>query len=221
MKTQPDINPKSGESDLTQWQTGLLPLMKRMITGLSLFFFVATFLQLIYLHLSIERTTPLDPRHAFAKMESQPVTNFEDQMAASQLQAMVDLEAYALQRRHHQANVLLMSRVWARYLGFVTGMILAFIGGVFILGKLETPETELEARSGQTGMTIKSASPGLILASLGVVLMITTIVVHQEIQVTDAKVYTGVYTGGKAQTTESLKPLLPDAPPVNPEDTTE
>ncbi len=129
------------------------------------------------------------------------------------MKAMIELEGFALQRRHHQANVLLMSRVWARYLGFVTGMILAFIGGVFILGKLETPVSELEAKSGEMGMSIKSASPGLILATLGVVLMMTTIVVHQEIQVSDAKVFTSDQFGTSAQTTESIKPPLSPMPP--------
>jgi hypothetical protein len=74
-------------------------------------------------------------------------------------------------------------------MGFVTGMILALVGAVFILGKLRESSSEFEAQTDVMVLSLKSASPGIILAALGVGLMLTTIVTHHEISVTDVPVY--------------------------------
>ena len=47
-----------------------------------------------------------------------------------------------IKQRYHQANVLLMAGVRVRYPGLVTGMILALIGAVFVLGKIREERTE-------------------------------------------------------------------------------
>ncbi len=113
MQTSTPANPLSTEFALFPLASRS-PLMKKMIVGLTLFFFVATFIQLVYLHLSIERTADLDLRDAFSLIDDKPIADFEDQIAVSRMKAMIELEGFALQRRHHQANVLLMSRVWAQ-----------------------------------------------------------------------------------------------------------
>jgi hypothetical protein len=108
---------------------------------------------------------------------------------AARFNALAILEANAVERRYHQANVLLMSRVWARYLGFVTGMILALVGAAFILGKLREEMTSIGVSRAGTSGTLQSSSPGLVLAVLGVVLMAITIVTNQEISTTDSSIY--------------------------------
>jgi len=69
-------------------------------------------------------------------------------------------------------------------------MILALVGAAFILGKIRESETRLDV-NGIWKFSIITASPGLVLALLGTILMITTIVTHFEIAVEDAPVYTG------------------------------
>jgi len=101
------------------------------------------------------------------------------------------LEANVIARRYHQANVLLMSRVWANYLGFVTGMTLALVGAAFILGQLQTATSTLENKTGPAQVSLSTTSPGLALCVLGVILMITTIVSHHDIQTQDVPVYLG------------------------------
>jgi hypothetical protein len=191
-----------------RWQQGLLPLMKGMIVGLTFFFFIISFVQLFYLHRRIERAPALDINDSFAHLETDTELSFEDSISASRLMALMMLEANALERRHHQANVLLMSRVWVRYLGFVTGMILALVGAAFILGKLQEPSSEIGAKTQAADFTIKSSSPGIILATLGVILMLTTIVVHHEIEVRDVPVYTIGENQFPATTREDSKPML-------------
>lgn len=190
-----------------QWQEKLLPFMARMVLGLTLFFFIASCAQLIYLHWTIKNSPELDLHQI--RLFNAATTNADEQqnLAAAKLQALVELEAYSLRRHTHQANVLLMARVWTRYLGFVTGMILALVGAAFILGKLQSASTDVNAKVQAAEMSIKSSSPGLILAFLGVLLMLVTIVTHHQIETTDTAVYI-------KESTSSLQASEPERPPT-------
>lgn len=158
-----------------------MPLMIRTVVGLTVFFFVATLGQLVYLNSRIHDAPELDISNV-ALPES-------TDLDASRLRAQILLESIAIARRYHQANVLLMSRVWARYLGFVTGMILALVGAVFILGKLQEAQTEVGASAANADFSLKTTSPGLVLAVLGVALMVTSIVTHHDIETRDTPIY--------------------------------
>jgi len=174
------------------WQKKLLPVMIGMLTALTLFFFIASLTQLYYLHSRIEQSPKLDLNPALGTLEKDGSSITEKgRLNIARWKTLSILEGNALASRYHQANVSLMSRIWTKYLGFVTGMILALVGAAFILGKLREPETKLDMDGGGAGkLSITSASPGLILALLGVILMITTIVTHNEIEVRDSPVYT-------------------------------
>jgi len=185
-----DVNALKNQS-LNQWQTKMLPLMKQMVVGLTLFFFIASCVQLYSLHRSIENSPKLDVEKFITHSHSgkaSPSLKFTHEDL--QNYSLILLENNALERRHHQANVLLMSRVWVRYLGFVTGIILSMVGGIFILGKLQEPVTELNTQTDKITFALKSGSPGIILAVLGVILMLATILTHHEITVNDVAVYT-------------------------------
>jgi hypothetical protein len=200
-------------SSTQQWQEKLLPFMVRMVLGLTLFFFIASCAQLVYLHWTIKNGPELDLRPSSASFSATANVAEPQSLAAAQLQAMVDLEAYSLRRHTHYANVLLMARIWTRYLGFVTGMILALVGAVFILGKLQVAAADVNARVQMAELSIKSSSPGLILASLGVSLMFATIVTHQQIETTDTAVY---LKGSTPLTTmEPERPPTPQRPPAS------
>lgn len=177
--------------DLMRWQVRLLPLMKWMVVGLASFFFITSLAQLVYLHWEIARAPEADLRPAQSSLGRVPESPSEDQrLAAFRAQSAVLLELHAMQRRYHQANVLLMSRIWIRYLGFVTGMMLALVGAVFILGKLEVPTSTVRGEvSNQLKYEIQSSSPGIILGVLGTVLMAASIVVNHRIEVQDKPVY--------------------------------
>jgi hypothetical protein len=161
-----------------------------MIIFLTLFFFVASFGQLIYLQVSINTAPGININQPLALL--QPVNNItvNERQNMAKLESLILLETNTMQRRHHQANVLLMSSIWVRYLGFVTGMILAMIGAIFILGKLEQNDaSEIAGKTAQGEISLKSSSPGIILVALGATLMILTIVMQHSIQVNDAAIY--------------------------------
>lgn len=163
--------------------------MIRTIVILSLFFFLASLAQLIYLHYVISHRALFDSKEALCQLKITPNASQQQILETTRMKALVMLEASNLDGQYHQANVLLMGRLWTSYIGFVTGMILAIVGATFILGKLREPVSELAGKTGAADFTFKSASPGLVLAVLGTMLMITAIVTHHEIDVKHAAVY--------------------------------
>jgi hypothetical protein len=84
-----------------------------------------------------------------------------------------------------------MSAIWSKYLGFMTGMTLALVGAAFVLGQLRTPTSELGAKGAPFEVSLRSSSPGLVLAVLGVLLMATTIVTQSVVNSNDSPTYLG------------------------------
>ncbi|MBI5305098.1 MAG: hypothetical protein HY868_23400 [Chloroflexi bacterium] len=171
------------------WQERLLPTMTGILVGLTIFFFVTTFIQLAYLNWNILQIPDIELRSPGSASPIQESMSTEEQMAARKLEYLTTLEAYVVVRRYHQAGVSLISNLWLRYLGFTTGMILALVGASFILGKLQEPLSEIAGKWSAMDFSLKSASPGIILAVLGVILMFATIVDRDEVAVQDARIY--------------------------------
>ncbi len=208
------ISSASADGVVSQWQNRLLPLMKGMVMGLTAFFFLASCAQLVYLHQKIGQAPRLNANELMQFFPNSTEPNYQELV---RLKVMIALEANTLERRHHQANVLLMSRLWIHYLGFVTGMILALVGAAFILGKLQEQHSDLGAKVGQAELSFKSASPGLMLVGLGTVLMLATVIVHHEITVSDAQVYTRELGLSPRTLLDSTPPPLPSRAPENKE----
>lgn len=184
---QEDKTSDSGMSRQQEWLFwGGTALALILIVG----FFIASFVQLSFLHQKILEGAQTDLRQSVDILSHPAHTTSEQVAAAGRLQSLVTLELYALERRYHQANVLLMSRIWIRYLGFITGMILALMGGAFILGRLREPPSKWSANAGSGKFSFEGTSPGMFLAGLGVILMLFTIVVNHKIDVKDQAVYT-------------------------------
>lgn len=181
----------------TVWQRKLLPLMAAMVVGLTAFFFIASLFQLYSIHQRIQSFPTLEMDAAFQSLDM--IRDGPDGMVrfdAVRWKTLVMLEKHAVQQRYHQANVLLMARIWISYLGFVTGMTLSLVGAVFILGKLREPVSTLTAEGQGFKGHISSSSPGLILVFLGTVLMVVTITTHHNIEVKDGPLYTAIpYVG--------------------------
>ena len=192
--------------DERRWQLRLLPLMSRMIVGLTIFFFAATMAQLWYLDTRIERVPVPD----LAGLGLAPDTALAAR-PTPELRVLASLDAALLARRYHQANVFLMGRLWTSYLGFVTGMILALVGAVFILGKLREDATEASGKAAGAEGALRTSSPGIVLAALGVTLMITTIVTNHPIQTADAPVYVRATTPRPSLGTPSARDSAPAA----------
>ena len=164
------------------WQNKLLPYMIGAVIFFAVFFLFASMYQLYSLKMEIESEPEINSDFLYSRG-----VDFNQQRWNS----LVALEVHVLQQRYHQANISIMSRLWVRYLGFVTGMILAFMGAVFIVGKLKEGAT-IDVQGEGLKANLATQSPGIVLAFLGVVLMVVTIVIHHKVDVRDRPTYTAV-----------------------------
>jgi hypothetical protein len=164
------------------WQNKLLPYMIGAVIFFALFFLFASMYQLYSLQTEIE---------AEPKIHLDALYSHDADFDRQRWNSLVALEVHVLQQRYHQANISIMSRLWVRYLGFVTGMILAFMGAVFIVGKLKGGAT-IDVEGEGLKANLATQSPGIVLAFLGVVLMVVTIVIHHKVDVRDKPTYTAV-----------------------------
>jgi hypothetical protein len=182
------VAPIKHDPELVKWQRALLPVMTVFVISLAIAFFALS-------------TRTLNGVGAFVEGEH---GELRDQIKSVITQArpgavetsddlirrgLLLLEADALDRRYHQASALLMSRIWAKHLAFMVGMILAFIGAIFILGKLSEAPTAVSGEGAQWKMAITSSSPGILLAFFGATLIATSIVIHESIDVHDGPAY--------------------------------
>lgn len=170
-----------------EWQRKLLPLMSTYFVVSSLFFFAASSWQLSSMNKYMADNGTFE---STLDLEIFDINNLNEAERLN-IVLLTTLEAEAMTRRYTQANVALMARVWITYLGFFTGMMLALVGSVFILGKLNTQPTRASGSYEKFKIELVSASPGLILAILGTLLITTSILVKQDIKITDGSIYTG------------------------------
>ena len=204
----PEAQTKAAAAAREAWLRSQLPLMRRVVIGLTVFFFIASAVQLAYLHVEIVNA----PQRDFSEVEKmmrqaqEASTTAEQRLPAAAIAALTTLEVSAMERRYHQANVSLLTRTWTRYLGFVTGMVLAMVGATFILGRLETPPTTVSGEAPGWKLEVISTSPGLVLAVLGIGLMLTTIVTHHEIQIQDRPIYAQGWSLGAGGGQETAPP---------------
>lgn len=170
------------DRERSRWQLLLLPLMAAIVVGLTVFFFSVSRQQLEQLQTRIAEAPAVDLQATFGG----PAPDIETE----RWRTLALLEQNALEHRYRQAKVLLMSRLWLKYLGFVTGMIIAIVGAAFVLGRLRGSGGKGSVEGGGIKAAFETTSPGLVLAFLGAGLMLTTMVSQSDIQVTDRAVYT-------------------------------
>ncbi|WDI32265.1 hypothetical protein PUV54_03545 [Hyphococcus flavus] len=190
-------NPPQGDEVLRhKWQRLLLPFLTGGIFLLGVVFFAVSAWQLDNLGKRFEQ----GPEDMLAS--SVFVLNTEGQAENSSAIESVELgrerlvskplfilEHDLVARRYHQANSLLIARVWFGYIMITTGMILCLIGSLFVLGKLSSGETTVSGSAGKGSVSFVSTSPGLVLAFFGAVLAISSQFFATRLSITDTATY--------------------------------
>ena len=129
----------SSASDLARWQRKLLPYMTRFLVILALGFVALTLFEEYQMRSFVKNESAKSALSLVqdvigaSKSIQKPVVLDDTEVMQ---QSLLLLEASAMDKRYSHASALLMSRIWTRQLAFLTGMVLVFIGAVFILGKL-------------------------------------------------------------------------------------
>jgi hypothetical protein len=191
VKPKPQKGP--GSKGIVGWQRRLLPFMVGMLTLTCVFFLGTSYVQMSRLnqviiqgHEKVNLDSALEPLTVTKDSADQTKLNF------AMWRTLSLLEKDAMERRYHQASVMLMARLWTRYLGFITGMILSILGATFVLGKMQETESALGASSALWKLSLTTASPGIILVLLGTTLMLTTMLTSYDIRVDDQQIFTNV-----------------------------
>ena len=211
------------ERGVAAWQNRMAPLMAGAVVLAAVFFCTISVLQFESLQDRLE-DRPADLAPLLLQFDALSQADGVDRAEVLRTKALITLEQQALNRRYDQAAAIVVSKLWTRFMGFVTGMLLALIGAAFVLGRLRETASTLSATGQGLGVSLTSASPGLVLSTLGVALMGLAIASSFEITTTDVPVYFPERVGRAeppARTDDLLGAAepLPDASPPPPEDT--
>src|SRR5262249_36069082 len=173
-----------------QWQLKVLPIMIGVLIAAMVAFLVLTFVQGVAVSNAIQAAPRTDLAPVLSSMSCDAVgTDASLRAKCLQWKVAATLEQGTIDRRYHQANVALLVRVTVKYFGFLTGMLMSLVGAVFVLGRLTEATSKLAAEGPFGKFTLATVSPGLILALLGTVLMITTVLTNPPTDVVDGNVY--------------------------------
>ncbi|MEX2411414.1 MAG: hypothetical protein WD607_08625 [Candidatus Paceibacterota bacterium] len=179
-----DKNQPDNHNNTLEWQRKAFPYMAGVIVFFSLFFLIATGYQLIHIQNKIDFSGK-----NIGGINENDAKNISD-TPKSELTSKIELETYVIDRRYHQSNMLLISRIWIQYLGFLVGTILVLIGAIFILGKMQEQASSFDSDIKSFGkVAFNSSSPGLFLALFGTLIISTTLFYHPEITTEDASLY--------------------------------
>jgi hypothetical protein len=178
----------SDEKQLNRWQRSLLPWMVILPTVLIVGFVYLATLQLgeFSRQINTYKVSELDKVFVNAKDSSLRVPPNADSKEFLKLYLLAKMDEELMNKRYSQAGSLLIARLYTKYLGFFTGMILAIVGAVFIISKLSESTSTLEGSMNAYKISLISASPGIIFGCLGTMLMLSTILHHTDIDVRDA-----------------------------------
>lgn len=186
--------PKKSQKELDQlfsWQNKLLPWLVIMPTLLIILFIYLATRQMQRFNSVIDAKEESVIEKLIPTVADSVLYNkLKGNMEYIRWITLARMEEKSLDRRYSQGGLLLVSRIFTKYLGFFTGMILAIVGAVFIIGKLQESDSDIEgAMSDQIKLKIVSSSPGIIFGVLGTVLMLSTILQHAEISVKDQPLF--------------------------------
>jgi hypothetical protein len=168
------------------WQLRLLPLMMAFVIGAAVFFSAVV----LWRFVEIDDQMGQPGGGGLAAAEASRLAS----ALSPDTQAALSLERYVIERRYQQASLTVRARLWTRFVGFITGMLLALVGAVFVLGKLNDLEPHqasgnAEVGGHKLGFAFTSASPGIILAGLGTILMALTIAIPGQASTNDSATY--------------------------------
>ena len=167
------------QAELWRWQRSISPFMLLAVLATAIFFFASSYIEFQSIKASILH--PADTSDLKAMLDRPAVAGAESAeafrwkvsaYARYQSQAKVDAAG----------NALMLVNVWVRYLGFVTGMVLAIVGATFIMAKLTEATTALNASGAGFAGSVSTSSPGIILAILGTVLMLGAMTIQFSVQ---------------------------------------
>ncbi|RAZ90827.1 hypothetical protein DPM33_11000 [Mesorhizobium hawassense] len=110
---------------------------------------------------------------------------------------LLGLEHDGLGMRNKRSVSALYMRAYTQFLAIISGTVLALLGAVFVLARVDSVETRGNGTWGGITMALSSSSPGVVVAIVGALLVGSVVYLASDpIQVTDAPVFLGRGTLG-------------------------
>lgn len=191
----------TAEQNLVSWQRKLMPWMIILPSLLIILFVYLATTQLNTFSKEINnyKTSELDRLFMNSKDSSLRIPTDANKEDFVKLYMLAKMDEQLMNKRYSQGGALLISRLYTKYLGFFTGMILAIVGAVFIISKLKEDSSQLETSTEKFKLSLVSTSPGIIFGVLGTCLMMTTILTTSEMDIKDVATYlnAGMYQNNK------------------------
>ncbi len=185
-----------------RWQNRMAPLMAGAVVVTAVFFAVVMLVRFASIEATLQEPPPAALAIPWTATGREPAT-WREQQALATAEATFALERELIARRYRTASALLSLRLWTRLMGFLTGMILAMVGAAFVLGKLTSPESEISGGASGATLSVKSASPGIVMAVLGTVLIGISLTVPVTADVKDVAIY---FSGSGTGTSDDPPP---------------
>jgi hypothetical protein len=173
------------DAAVVRWQTRLLPFMIGSLIVVGLTFIASTLWFFHDLEQRLEwRQT--DVVSVLDKLGSQGAPAADPQ-SYRDWYVRATLESVALQQRFNVQATVVKGRLWTRFMGFLTGMLLALTGCVFVLGKMREP---VDFTGEGQGMKVAlAASPGVFLSLIGAILIGISLVVETTVELSDMSIF--------------------------------
>ncbi|MER9456243.1 hypothetical protein [Mesorhizobium sp. M0478] len=112
---------------------------------------------------------------------------------------LLGLEHDGLGMRNKRSVSALYMRAYTQFLAIISGTVLALLGAVFVLARVDSLETRGNGTWGGITMALSSSSPGVVVAIVGTLLVGSVVYLASDpIKVTDAPVFLGRGTLGGA-----------------------
>lgn len=180
-------NLKEDPKLIAKWQNKLLPVMVIVPISLATIFIVIATMQMLKFN---EVLNEKPDGKLFTTVIKPVKANERQSLESVKWATLAHMEQQSIEKRYRQGGLLLMSRIFTKYLGFFTGMLMAIVGSVFIISKLNTDTSTVDAAmTDQFKVNVASSSPGLIFGILGTVLMGLSIYQHTDVSVQDSPLY--------------------------------
>jgi ABC-type multidrug transport system fused ATPase/permease subunit len=208
------LDPRGFEDpSLLAWQRLVLPFMMGSLVFVGLVFIAATlwFFRALQERLEYKTTNLVEVIERLPKLEDPK----KEGQTYRDWYIRAVLESTALQQRFNVQATVVNGRVWTRFMGFLTGMLLALTGCVFVLGKLRESITFTGEGQGAKA-ALATSSPGVFLAFLGAAVISISLLVQSSVEMTDVAVYLPSHTMATVAERPDPLPLPQPADQVEP-----
>ena len=195
------------QKQIFKWQNRLLPWLIAAPSALVLIFVYLATQQVNHFNEAINVKERSVTESLVPTKDSAAIKKLSGDLDYIRWMTLVKMEEAGINKRYHQGGLLLLSRIFIKYLGFLTGMIIAIVGAVFIIGKLSEDQSKIEGTVGEKiRFSILSSSPGIIFGILGTVLMVSSIWQHNEVSIQEQPMYLNPNTIAVTRTGTATKP---------------